>query len=143
MFKATKLFVTASILATVALVGQTAGAGKPERDKIDEMTAKMADAKASIKGDCGCDVAITAKWDTYKDASAMGGVASVLSSLKTVAHSHCQKPADKTAVCSGLTAVEVSFSGDKPSMVGKTLHAHNDNGTYNGVGDLGQVFDKF
>jgi hypothetical protein len=143
MIKATQWLAGAAVLVAVGLVGRTAWSGKPERDKIEELGPHVADAVASVKADCGCDVAVSVKFDTYPDASSMSGVTPLLTGLKGAAKSHCAKPADKQALCSSLSAVEITYSGEAPIMVGKTLKAHSEGGSHSGEHDLSELFDHF
>jgi hypothetical protein len=143
MQKTTKWPVQLAVLASLGLLATTAWSGKPERDKLDELTPKVADAKSQIKAACGCDVAVNVKYDTYKSAGDMSGISNVLDSVKGAAKSHCVKPADKTALCTSLNTVEISLAGDSPSMEGKTLKAHCNAGQYNTQSDINRIFDKY
>jgi hypothetical protein len=143
--KATKWVLGAAVLTSTGLLGQNAWSGKPERDKIDELTPKVADAKTNIKASCGCDVGIDVKFDTYKAADDMRNISRSLDAVTAASKNYCVKPSDKKAFCGNVSSVEVSWalSIDPPKMDGKKLVMHSNYLSYNSDTNLAVVFNKF
>jgi hypothetical protein len=145
MVKASRLFVGAAVLLSAGLFGQSAWSGKPERDKVDELQPKIKETKEGIKSACGCDVAVDVKFDTYKTVDTMSSIGTVLGGVVNATKNYCVKPADKKALCSNLSTVEISWttSLDHPKMEGKTLKLHTAPASYNTESETTKVLNSF
>jgi len=113
------------LTAAVLLTASTVFAGKPERDKIDELTPKAQAVQNTLKSACGCDVHVGVKWDSFDTAGDMAHVDRTLESLESATKTQCAKDADKKALCENVSDVEIQYHKDSSAvtMDGKKIVA--------------------
>jgi hypothetical protein len=135
------------IAAGLSVFGFAFGAyaGKAERDTADEAKPALETIAKKVKTECGCDIKVTANWDSYKLAKDMRLITSAGDSFEAAAKKQCDTPANKKALCDNLTAVTVSYdsAGGGAELKGKTLLLHSSDSGYPGESQISKITGKF
>ena len=137
------IFVAA--VGCVLVTAAPAFAGKPERDKADELKPVAEKAQSTVKTACGCDVKVGVKFDSFAKADDMQYIDRVLDSLETAVKHQCEKEADKKALCDSLTEVEVAYQQDESSvkLEGKKIVATTGPHSYSSDTMFTQILNQF
>lgn len=106
--KSAALFLSVACVSLVTV--NSAFAGKPERDKIDETKPHLTEIQGQVKAACGCDVPVNVDWASYASVDQMGMIGYSADSWASAAKSYCEKDADKKALCENVTEVSISFA---------------------------------
>ena len=137
-----KIFVT-SLLA-VALAPSLCFAGKPERDKADELKTQFSELSNNVKTACGCPVTIDAKWDTFATADDMIRMLDTAKSFEQASSKYCQKPVDKESFCKNIEGLEISYAKEgMPALSGKKITAISSNYTYGTEDAMTKILNQF
>ena len=136
---------TVLLTATLLLGAVPAFAGKPERDKADELKGNVDAAVKAISSACGCEGKVTVDWSSYTSADTMARIGDVLQSVQDAATGYCEKPADKQAFCANITEFAVKFSGTEiePLLTGKTVAVQSNDSSYVSADQIRAILDKF
>ena len=134
-----------SAVAVVGLFATVAFAGKPERDKANELKTAVAAAEAQIKASCGCASKINVKWESYTKANDMRRIPNTLDDITTATKAQCQSPEDKKAYCGNVTGYEISYKldGGTASLNGKTIVLTTSDAAYPGNAQITAIISKF
>lgn len=116
-----------------------------ERDRIEELKPNQEAAQKTFRDSCGCDVAVNVKYDTFPTADDMKNIDNTLESLVSSTKAICEKPADKAAVCSALSEVEISFVQHESAvkLEGKKIVANTGAQSYSTDLMFTSVFNTF
>jgi len=130
------------ILATVA-ISSVAMAGKPERDRQAELVPKAAALKADFKSRCGCDIAVTVNYDSYKAAGDMFRVEAAFDSL-TEATAACSSATEKAIICKHLKGYTVAFSANPVATeAGGTITCGSSSNSHCGTPAISRIVDAW
>jgi len=130
---------------TILCLAANSFAGKPERDKQEELKPKVADAEKSVQSACGCKVTIQVMWDSYPKADDVFRIPETLEAFSTASQKQCNSPANKKAFCTNLTNLEVGFNkdGGMAELKGKTIKCASNDSSYTGDHQFTAILDKF
>lgn len=129
----------------VAFSASPAFAGKPERDRADELKPAAEKAQSAVKTLCGCDVHVSVKFDSFEKADDMRNVERTLESLEASVKHQCEKEVDKKALCDALTDVEIDHEHGQSSVKldGKKLVATTGSQSYSSDTMITKVMNQF
>lgn len=130
--------------ACVIALATLAWAGKPEREKQKEITAKATTVKGDVKKACGCAVGVDVKWATFKTVENMSNIERTVRDFGVAAAKHCSDADSKKALCKSLKSVEIFYNKDGASLklAGKVIKA-GCNSSYPGDSMFKDILDKF
>ena len=113
------------VAALVLSYASPAFAGKPERDKIAELSPYVEAAQKTVKTQCGCDIKVAVNWDSFATADLMLHVSNTFAEFDNSAISYCKTDADKKAFCENVSELTVAHADDggKVAHSDKTLSA--------------------
>ena len=113
------------VAALVLSYASPAFAGKPERDKIVELGSYVEGTQKTVKTQCGCDMKVDVKWDTFVNADLMLHVSNTFAEFDNSVISYCKTEADKKAFCDNVSELTVAHADDggKVAHSEKTLSA--------------------
>ncbi len=124
-----------------------AHAGKPERDKKDELEPTITAASKELSDSCGCPIKISVNWASYASADSMFRIEAGVDAIKSSVRKHCEKDADKKAVCANLS--EFAFSSgsnnavDDPTYKDKVIGVQSTDIMYNNDSQIDHILDKW
>ncbi|MFN8391654.1 MAG: hypothetical protein U0136_15300 [Bdellovibrionota bacterium] len=123
----------------------SAFAGKPERDRADDIKPKQEEVQKKFKETCGCDVHVNVKFESYATVDDMAYIDQSLDSLSSAASAYCEKEADKKALCESLTEVEFSFAKDESTakLEGKKISVTTGPHSYASDTAFSTILNKF
>lgn len=137
----------AAILATALVLGaaQPAAAGKPERDKADELKPVLTSVAADVKTNCGCDVQVSADFDSFPSVDEMSRIDQTLDQFKGAVSKYCEKPADKAEFCKNVASLQVISNKkiDELKLDGKDIKAPTGGTQYTTEAMFSGLFNKF
>jgi hypothetical protein len=138
-------FSALGIALSVIGISTIALAGKPERDKQKELEPKVAELKTDLKKKCGCDIAVTVDWASYKTTRDMGRIPHGLDSLTEALKDRCADDVDKKAICSHLKTFALKYDADaeRPSLSGSTISCATTDVRYCGGALVKEITDKW
>lgn len=102
-----KRIVTLAAVGFFMLSYGEAYAGKPERDKKDELEPIATSASTELTNLCGCPIKVNVDWDSYSTVDVMGRIKHSIESIVKSTKRHCEKAADKKATCDNLSGYTV------------------------------------
>ena len=138
-----KSVIFAGILLFTIGGAAPAYAGKPERDKAEELKPTLTETKDGMKAACGCDIAVEVKWDSYATVNDMGAIYGALGTLKSNMISHCATEADKKAICENVMGAEIVFGSDAAVKYSAKKISISTNEAYAGDSAYSEILDKF
>ena len=146
-----RILVTLGIVCVLGPVSN-AYAGKPERDRQEELEPVVAAAAAEATTACGCPIKITVKYESYSSVNTMFRIDANVDSIKSSISSHCSKEADKKAVCANLSEFVITANTDKsvpgngvasPVYKDKVITTYSGDSGYNNDSEINAIMDKW
>jgi hypothetical protein len=140
-----RLSTAAALAALLSLNASSAFAGKPERDRADELKPQFESTARDVKTACGCEVPVTTSFESFPSVDDMIRIPDTLDGFKAASTKYCEKPADKEAFCKNISGMKVMFNKelDTVKLDGKTILAPTGSTQYTSEDIFLGIMNKF
>jgi hypothetical protein len=128
------------LMMGLLLIGSVAFAGPAEREKKKEVEPVIATARADWKKNCGCDLNIDVKWDTFK-VDHMSMAKRIAESISESVAKACADKEAKVAMCK-MKKLEITTGGNDFKFAGSTGTCLIDGNSYIPFDMIQSALDK-